>query len=75
MRCNAPSVERVARAICEQAFYERHNCAATPQVIDRNWHGFAQQAAAAIEAISDEDDAIAARRAAHRNWERLIFTV
>ncbi|RJF92871.1 hypothetical protein [Sphingomonas cavernae] len=74
MRCSVSSVERVARAICEQAFYERNNFAPTQHTVDRDWRGFAQQAAAAIEAINGDEEALAGRRAVRDNWDRLLFT-
>lgn len=66
-------LERIARAICEQALYERQGHSSDPRQIDRLWNGFAQQAEAAIEAVNGDEDAIATRRATRESWDGLFF--
>lgn len=66
-------LERVARAICEQALYERQGHSSDPRRIDRLWIDYARQAEAAIEAFNDDEDAIATRRAGRESWDGLFF--
>lgn len=68
-----PLLERVARAICEQALYERRGYSSDPQLIDHLWIDFAQQAEAAIEAVTDNTAAIETRRNARESWDGLFF--
>lgn len=74
MPIDSPLVERVARAICEQALYDRRGFASSGEEIDRQWHNYVAQAHASIEIVNGDHGAAALRKAMHEAWGHLLFS-
>ena len=72
MSADAFMVERVARAICEQALCDRRGYALNEEV-EREWHRYAALALAAIEVLTGDGDAVAFRTAVHAAWKDVFL--
>lgn len=66
-------VERVARAICEQAWHERLGFTPDPRHVDDQWTCFIQQAEVAIETMVADRGAIGRRRDNRAMWDGFFF--
>lgn len=70
---DAHLVEQVARAICEQALFDRRSYAANDDEVDREWRKHCLQALAALEVFRGDGEAIASRRAARHSFQELLL--
>lgn len=66
-------VEHVARAICEQALYDRRGYAPSDAEVERDWRQFAPQAQAALEVINGDGEAIRFRKTVRAAWDDLLL--
>jgi len=69
---DSDSLARIARAICEQALYERHNVSPDAAEVDRRSPGFLRQAPAAILAYRGDLAALESQRRVRTVWDELL---